>query len=99
MIRPIVITRRAARQIEVARAWWYKHRHKAIFALDDEIEEAIAKIADTPHMAPVARDIRMKGVRRMLLQTTQYHVYYREKFDAIEVVAFWHASRGTPPRI
>jgi plasmid stabilization system protein ParE len=40
---------------------------------------------------------RAQGVRRVLLRRTRYHLYYRIVGDDIEILAFWHAGRGTPP--
>jgi hypothetical protein len=36
-------------------------------------------------------------VRRILLTRGNYYLYYRETPEAIDVLAFWHASRGAPP--
>jgi hypothetical protein len=40
---------------------------------------------------------RARGVRRLLLRATRYHVYYRVREETLEVLALWHATRGTGP--
>ncbi len=40
---------------------------------------------------------RAPGVRRLLLRATRYHVYYRVRDETLEVLAVWHATRGTGP--
>jgi plasmid stabilization system protein ParE len=41
----------------------------------------------------------MSGVRRVLISRIHYYVYYRVKGDAVQVLAFWHSSRGRGPKI
>lgn len=44
---------------------------------------------------------RMSSVRRVLLPNTRYFLYYRvsERNRTIEILSFWHASRGTSPHL
>jgi len=40
------------------------------------------------------------GLRRLHLPRVRYFVYFRPiGADLIEIVAFWHTSRGTPPEL
>lgn len=45
----------------------------------------------------MARDTNAKDVRRFHLVRTHYNVYYRYRNDVVEVLAVWHARRGTGP--
>jgi plasmid stabilization system protein ParE len=47
----------------------------------------------------MVRSTRVKGVRRRLMRRVHYYVYYRESGGDIEILAFWHASRGSEPPI
>ena len=44
-----------------------------------------------------ARGIKLQGVRRVTLSRIRYYVYYRATDQALEVLAFWHTSRGRQP--
>jgi hypothetical protein len=37
--------------------------------------------------------------RSISFSLAEYHLYYRQADDLIEIVAFWHASRGSPLQI
>jgi hypothetical protein len=44
--------------------------------------------------------MKLAGVRRVLLRRVAYHLYYRRLLvpaPSIQVIAFWHASRGSSP--
>jgi plasmid stabilization system protein ParE len=95
--RSIRITRRAARQIEEAADWWAANRASAPDAIAEELEQAYSVIAMHPGIGSVARSSALHGVRRILLNRITYYLYYREAGDRIDVLAFWHASRGSGP--
>ena len=98
-IRAIRVTRRAATQIEEAADWWAANRPSAPDAIAEDLEQAYSVIAAHPGVGSVARSARLRGVRRVLLNRINYYLYYREARDVIEVLAFWHASRGAGPAI
>jgi len=58
-------------------------------------------IASTPNIGSIARNIALPGVRRVLLNRVNYFLYYRPQIESqtIEVVALWHARRGSGPRL
>jgi len=37
------------------------------------------------------------GIRRLILPRTRYHVYYRVAGQVLEILAVWHAVRGSGP--
>lgn len=43
----------------------------------------------------------MRGVRRMLLARTSYHLYYviDESAGSVELLALWHTRRGSKPTL
>lgn len=94
---PVRLTRRAAAQIEEAARWWTENRPSAPQAIAEELAHAYSLIAAQPRIGAAARSRRLAGVRRLHLDRIRYHLYYREADGAIEILAFWHASRGTQP--
>ena len=95
----IVILPIAERQLQRATAWWQENRSAAPNRLVEEVEGALAQIARAPNGGAFYRP--RLGVRRWLLATVRYHVYYRvdEAKRTIYVRAFWHATRGRAPAL
>lgn len=97
----VAFTPRASREVEEAKRWWRANRTKAPNALEEELRTALDLIATTPGIGAVARNVVLPGVRRLFLNRVNYFMYYRPKPDShvVEVVALWHARRGTGPRL
>ena len=99
---PVHFTRRALRHVEEAGRWWRENRLKAPEALREELEHVLELIAAQPEVGAIARNVRLARVRRILLNRVSYHLYYRldeTPARSIQVVALWHSSRGTRPRL
>ena len=82
--------------------WWRRNRFKAPDALAKDLEGALELIATQPYIGAIARVERLRGVRRVLLNRVRYYLYYRVRGTpavSIEIVAFWHVSRGSGPKI
>lgn len=95
-------TRRAAAQAEAATLWWRENRPLAPDALREELEQALQLIALQPEIGATARNIKLAGVRRVLLSRVKYHLYYRIVDGpprSIEVLSLWHTSRGGNPAV
>jgi plasmid stabilization system protein ParE len=92
-------TRRASREVAQAKRWWRANRTKAPDALEEELRTALDLIATTPGIGAVARNVALPGVRRIFLNRVNYFLYYRPDIDSrtVDVVALWHARRGTGP--
>lgn len=84
----------AAEQIREADAWWREHRPRAEL-LRQEVGRALALLREVPHVG--ARDLQWLNVRRFYLRRVGYFIYYRIGDECIDVLAFWHEARGTPP--
>ena len=89
----------AAAQIREEALWWRRNRTSAPTLFRDELRRALALIAEFPEAGPLAEDVELRGVRRILLALTQHYLYYRVGIEAnrIEVLALWSTHRGTPP--
>jgi plasmid stabilization system protein ParE len=92
---------RADREIVAARSWWRANRIAAPNALDAELRSTFRLLARHPRVGSLTRSTRTSGVRRVLLPNTRYLLYYRvsEQGRTIEILSFWHASRGSPPAL
>ncbi len=98
---PIRIVRTAADQIVGAAAWWGANRPKAPEAFREEIERVLALLATQPWIGTKAGNVKLAGVRRIHLSRVHYHLYYRvrESPRVVEILALWHASRGSGPEL
>jgi plasmid stabilization system protein ParE len=97
----IEISEFAAAQVRRAETWWKLNRPKAPGAIRAELERASSLIALQPQIGTRARNITLPGVRRLHLAGIRYDLYYRvvESPQRLEILAFWHASRGNLPPI
>ena len=103
MSRPldIEVSDLAKAQIRAAEQWWRVNRPKAPNAIREELERASFLISVQPEIGARARNTSLAGVRRIQLARVRYDLYYRVVSDPgrIEVLAFWHESRGSGPPI
>jgi len=89
----------AKAQIRTAEEWWRLNRPKAPNAIREELERAASIISVQPEAGARALNISLVGVRRLHLARVRYYVYYRLLADParVEILAFWHESRGSTP--
>jgi len=92
-------TNRAWTQIDRASIWWRQHRDKAPNALDEDVDRAIDVLRTTPHVGTIVR-ARRGTVRALWLDRIGYFLYYRiHDNGTVEILRFWHASRGSRPKL
>jgi hypothetical protein len=98
---PIEISALAAAQVRTAETWWGLNRPKVPGAIRAELERASSLIALQPEIGTRARNITLPSVHRLHLARIRYDLYYRlvEAPRRLEILAFWHASRGSLPPI
>lgn len=91
----------ARSQIRVAEDWWRRNRPKAPNAIREELERASSVISLQPEAGARARNVSLQGVRRLHLARVRYYLYYwlLTDPDRIEILAFWHESRGSAPKL
>lgn len=96
---PIDVSDLARTQIAAADEWWCTNRPKAPQALQDDVQRASALIARQAEIGALARNLSLPGVRRLHLARIRYDLYYRivGEPQRVEVLALWHASRGSNP--
>jgi plasmid stabilization system protein ParE len=93
----IKVSQNAQAQIEEAASWWGKNRPSAPGAVRDDLDRILSLLAVQPGVGAQARGTKLQGVRRVTLSRIRYYVYYRATDEALEVLAFWHTSRGRQP--
>ena len=103
MNRPLAIdiSDLAKGQIRAAEDWWRRNRPKAPDAIREEIERAASIISIQPGAGARALNVSLAGVRRVHLARVRYYLYYWLPTDPerIEILAFWHESRGSGPTL
>ena len=93
------VTKRAEAHIEQAADWWEKNRPLAPEALDEELAEAFSLLSKQAAIGAPALNTNTKGVRRVHLARVHYYLYYKVRGDEVQVLALWHTSRGSGPRL
>jgi plasmid stabilization system protein ParE len=93
----VEITENAQAQISAAAEWWAKNRSAAPDAVGDDLDRMVELLRLQPAIGTTARRATLSDVHRVTLSRIRYYVYYRVTEDAIQVLAFWHTSRGSEP--
>ena len=103
MIGPLAIdvSDLARAQIRAAEDWWRLNRPKAPNAIREELERAASIISIQPSAGARALNVSLPDVRRVHLSRVRYYLYYwlRTDPERIEILAFWHESRGSGPPV
>ena len=95
----VEITENAQAQISAAVDWWATNRPAAPDAVRDDLDRILELLRVQPAIGTIARRATLSDVRRVTLSRIRYYVYYRVAEDAIQVLAFWHTSRGSTPPV
>jgi plasmid stabilization system protein ParE len=97
--RDVVVTEPAEQQLKIIDAWWRHNRPAATGLFEQEFASATETLATHPGVGAPVRRRRVKGLRRVLLRSTRYHVYYVATDRVVFVLAVWSAVRGSGPPI
>src|SRR6266702_4454128 len=89
----------ARAQIAAAVSWWAENRPAASGAVREDLDRILGLLSVQPGIGTRARQGKLSGVRRITLSRIRYYVYYRVAGDALQVLAFWHTSRGRGPSL
>jgi plasmid stabilization system protein ParE len=65
--------------------------------LREELAKELDLITIQPNIGPRVASSGLPEIRRFHLSRIHYHLYYRVREDVVEILAFWHTSRGTLP--
>ena len=99
MALTVRIKPRAQREIERAAEWWAENRLAAPGAIREDLELALALLMLEPGVGTQVETPRVEVVRRLHLPRVRYFIYCRVRRNDLEVIAFWHASRGEGPAL
>jgi plasmid stabilization system protein ParE len=99
--RQVIISPTAGRHIKDAAAWWAEKRPAAPDVFKDELNQALNLIAAHPSVGMRAANVKLSGVRRILLGRARYHIFYRLSSDGktVGILALWNSRRGSAPPI
>ena len=91
----------AERQIEIADEWWQINRTAVPKAIREDFQSMAARLALSPGIGRRATNAKAKNVRQVFLKRVGYFIYYRITGQParLEILAFWHSSRGKGPPI
>jgi plasmid stabilization system protein ParE len=92
----VVLSSTAAREFAVAVEWWRENRPAAPTLLEDEMALELRRLDDVPFLGQAVLNPRLRGLRRVSLEESRYHLYYRvhEKRGLVWVLRLWHMSRS-----
>ena len=95
----VEVSNLAKKQIRTAEQWWRLNRPKAPNAIREDLDRASSLISVQPEVGARATNVSLAGVRRLHLARVRYYVYYRVVTDPdrVQLLAFWHTSRGSGP--
>jgi plasmid stabilization system protein ParE len=97
---PVVTTPDADAQIRAVDEWWRANRPAAPDLFTEELANCFVLLAQAPRIGkPYRRHPAIRGLHRVLLRATRYHVYYVIRPDAVAVLAVWHSQRGQSPQL
>ena len=99
MALELVVSRRAAREIERVVEWWAANRPAAPGAIRQDLEAAVNVLLVQPEIGARVEEASSPDVRRFHLDRIRYWVYYRVRSDRLELLSVWHSSRGSGPAL
>lgn len=97
MTASVHFTAIATSHIRTIDSWWHRNRVVAPILFSAELDEALDLLSRNPRAGVAYRARRFVGVRRYLLRSSRYHIYYREEGASIVVLAVWSSVRGRGP--
>jgi plasmid stabilization system protein ParE len=95
----IVVTPEAEEQARAIDTWWRKERPAAPGLFTEELAAAFALLGDAPEAGRRYPHSTVSDVRRILLRSSRYHVYYRLLENEVVVLAVWSGVRGAGPEL
>lgn len=93
----VLLAPEAREEARLVDAWWRENRPQAPQLFEEELSHALAMLAGASKIGHPYPHPRRRGVRRLLLRSTRYHVYYRAEEGMVIVLSIWSALRGMGP--
>jgi plasmid stabilization system protein ParE len=95
----VEVSPRAWAQLERAAKWWAAHRPAAPGAIANDFAAAARLLALQPEIGSRSASAKYPDLRSLQLDRVRYDVYYDVRPGKVVVLAFWHTSRGTAPKL
>ena len=95
----IVVAPEAEEQVRTIDAWWRKERLASPDLFCEELSAAFALLGGAPQAGRRYPHPIVPEIRRILLRSSRYHVYYKVHEDDVIILAVWSAVRGTGPEL
>jgi plasmid stabilization system protein ParE len=95
----IVVTAEAESQVRSIDTSWQVERPAAPALFAEELAATFSLLSSAPLAGRHYRHSTVHDVRRVLLRSSRYHVYYRVQESAVVILAVWSAVRGTGPQL
>ena len=91
----VVVAPFALAEMQAALLWWARNRQGAPDLLLREIDAALSLVEHAPYAGRRVTSKLFRGVRRLLLRRTSYHLDFQivESAREVRVVHFRHARR------
>ena len=93
------LTPRALSEAERMQSWWREDRPDSPALFDDELADAIDRICTKPGIGTLFPASVGPTVRRVLMPTTQNHVYYAVRENEVVVLSVWGVPRERGPKL
>jgi len=74
-----------------------EHRAAARHLFREELAASFDLLAAAPLCGRSYPHPSIEGIRRLLLRSTRFHVYYTVQLDTVLVLTVWSAFRGSGP--
>lgn len=94
---PLIISKRAQREIERIDRRWIETRPAAPDLFFSELREMLLLLRENPELGVLYPP--KPDVRRILLRSSLYHIYYEVLKNQVSVVCVWSAVRGRAPNL
>jgi plasmid stabilization system protein ParE len=93
----VVVSPEAEAQTNAIDSWWRENRTAAPDLFAQELSSAVATLELMPLAGRRVEHPEVRGLRRILLRATRYHLYYVVADQTVLVLALWSAVRGAGP--
>ena len=84
-------------QIRAIDTWSRENRPAAPSLFAEELAAGFELLKSTPEVGRRYRHPTVKRVRRLLLRSSRYHVYYTSGEGVLIILSVWNAIRGAGP--
>lgn len=93
----VLLVPEAREQVETIDDWWRENRPASPDLFLEELSSALDLLATAPNLGRRYPHTTVKGVRRVLMRSSHYHVYYVASAEMVMVLSVWSGQRGVGP--